>query len=220
MRRCSLACALVAQPVEYDGDAVRPYPLIHKVPLRLQDRGRAFRDRPAITAAVGQPRHQACTMQDRRRKDRCTEQVGGHDFSRFDTASGPWLPGRLRRLHSRASEYLAFGHARGIRSAYLASMLTGHRIPDGNMARLIGDFDRSSGAMSGGPIINAETGEVVGTVNAYIGSMARRSVSSSRERLSAGRPRMTALAILLLIGVDALLFECWFRADLKKRMKP
>jgi hypothetical protein len=31
---------------------------------------------------------------------------------------------------------------------------------------------------------------------------------------------MTALAILLLIGVDALLFECWFRADLLKRMKP
>jgi hypothetical protein len=29
---------------------------------------------------------------------------------------------------------------------------------------------------------------------------------------------MTALAILLLIGLDALLLECWFRADLKKRM--
>jgi hypothetical protein len=30
---------------------------------------------------------------------------------------------------------------------------------------------------------------------------------------------VTALAILLLIALDAVLFECWFRADLLKRMR-
>lgn len=61
-------------------------------------------------------------------------------------------------------EYLAIGHARGMDE--LSSVkLTGTGMYDHGMARLMGVFTAQPG-QSGGPIVDAETGDVVGTVNA------------------------------------------------------
>jgi hypothetical protein len=86
------------------------------------------------------------------------------DFTELsDDRSGPWLRVDCGGFVA-GREYLAIGHARGIEPLTTVK-LTGTGYHDGNMARLVGIFTAQPG-QSGGPIIDAETGAVVGTVNA------------------------------------------------------
>lgn len=86
------------------------------------------------------------------------------DFAELsDSRDGQWLKvdcGGFVAGH----EYLAIGHARGI-DELTSVKLVGTGFNDDGMARLTGVFTAQPG-QSGGPIIDAETGEVVGTVNA------------------------------------------------------
>lgn len=86
------------------------------------------------------------------------------DFAELsDDRDGQWLKvdcGGFVAGH----EYLAIGHARGLDElASVELMGTGHY--DHGMARLMGIYTAQPG-QSGGPIVDAVTGDVVGTVNA------------------------------------------------------
>jgi hypothetical protein len=86
------------------------------------------------------------------------------DFAAMsDDRSGQWLKVDCRGF-IEGHEYLALGHARAMQEL-TAVPLTATGFYDDGMARLTGVFTAQPG-QSGGPIIDAETGEAVGTVNA------------------------------------------------------
>jgi len=96
-----------------------------------------------------------------------TEKDVPHDFARVETGystangfkidCGGFIPGRW---------YWAIGHAHGegFQTA-VAIWATIYRVPDGK--RILVGMHTVVPGMSGGPIVDAQTGAVVGTVNAY-----------------------------------------------------
>jgi hypothetical protein len=174
-RSALLACVLVAQPVEYDSMRFVQYPLIRKVSCD-EGSGTGFRVGLNHWLSVGHVTAMHNCMVDGA-KIAVTEQDGGHDFSRFDTASGVPNGFRVSCAGFIPGQWVwAIGHALGKPyQTALAVYVTYARAPDGKRV-LIGDYDFIPG-MSGGPVLN-QAGEVVGTINAYIPGT---SISLSRD---------------------------------------
>jgi hypothetical protein len=86
------------------------------------------------------------------------------DFSMLsDDRSGNWLKADCRGFIP-GHLYLAIGHARGLDALAIVPMIATGDTEDG-LAVLVGVFTAQPG-QSGGPVIDAQTHEVVGTVNA------------------------------------------------------
>lgn len=152
------------------------YPLVHRVDCE-HSRGTAFRVGGPHWLSVAHVTDSVCAVEGHPLQ--MVEQDGAHDFSRFDTPDAVpngfaidcdgFRPGHW---------YWAVGHALGapfqtavaIYATIYRSDLNGQRIFVGVRTVIPG--------MSGGPVLDPETGKVVGTVNAY---NAEDHLSFSRE---------------------------------------
>jgi hypothetical protein len=85
------------------------------------------------------------------------------DFSELNGRPGPWLPIDCGGF-VKDRKYLAVGHARGLDELTTVELTGTDTIDKDGQARLEGVFSVIPG-QSGGPVIDAETGRVVGTIN-------------------------------------------------------
>lgn len=125
--------------------------------------GTAFRIGHGLMLSVNHVTHYSrCTIDDAPVKvsyvapDADFSMLGGGEGSFLKIDCGGFVRGR---------KYLAIGYARGLPVETVVPLI-GTGKSSGGLAVLIGIFTVVPG-MSGGPIVDAETGAVVGTVNTY-----------------------------------------------------
>lgn len=125
--------------------------------------GTAFRVGGGLMISVNHVTHYgSCTINDTAVK--VSYAAPDSDFSMLRGDSGPFLKVDCAGF-VKGRKYLAIGYARGLPVETVVPLL-GTGESRGGLAVLVGIFTVVPG-QSGGPIIDAETGAVVGTVNTY-----------------------------------------------------
>jgi V8-like Glu-specific endopeptidase len=125
--------------------------------------GTAFRVGPKLFLSVAHVTHnEGCTINDRPFKE--LAQQGDFAVLSYDVSDAHWLPidcGGFKKGH----RYVAIGYARAKETLTEVEM-DSLGISDDGRALLNAVFVVIPG-MSGGPVVDSETGKVVGTVNTY-----------------------------------------------------